>query len=1032
MSKQIIADRFAEADLEIGRFVKVKDGQKMCVDHDTRYNDPNEVPGNNYGIYSMEDDQLVVLDVDAHRGGEEEVDKKAVLSLGRLGLTLTIQSPHADEDVGGHRLFKLEGDETPAELFNRVFGRKNPVPSWGEVVSKNKYVVGPGSVLYGCNKDWCDECRAEDGGRYVVKHDREIASVSAEDLITALDGDPDLDRQDQPDHSDLTKYEGSGKESSKGSKSADYDDLTRSQVEDLLEEVPGDQHFDNWIRTGYAVHSWDSGEVGKEVFEEWSRNNKKWVEQESQRQIDYIWENGDPSNSDHNASIGTLIHIARENGYEGDLGGKVKEPETGAEITWADVRGMYAYAEQEQDYPKGNARKAAADLLEEETSWMYVLESEKLWMYDDSTGQYLKHGASYISRRLERKLEEFYKQTEQREITARIEARNQVHRQEINARQRDDPLVCVGNGVINLSNGELLDHSPDFRFIRGLAVDYDPAGAEPEKIVDFLDDITERKADRDTLLDHLAHGLMPGHPYRAFVVCYGPGGNGKTQAAELFRGFVGTHNAAAVEIDELADGGFATGDLPGKFINWGDDMAGDGGGQLSDLSTLKKATGGSEIRSNEKYEKIFNFKNEAAMFFSANEPPRIGEQKRSIQDRIYPIEMPYRFTSNPDPDNPLEKEKTPNVSKLLLDDDGAMKGLLLLAVKHAQQLIENRGEYSQPESPEERLEKYNRSADPIVKFAGKALEEAGPDYRIRKDDAYRVYQKFTESWEKRAASERGFKRQFSGSIPYDVEGAQSRALASPDDGEDRVRCWKRVKWTDIARQHMPEWMVERYSDHFEDSNSQTKADSGKSDEKAAEEGGSGNSHPTFEALEPGRQTIKATIAEELPAKPWQLARGHLIDKEDNIMPYIVEGTENPLRDSFEGDKVVIENARVATDRDGHLRVELSSVCDVRSAEEPSPLTVDDRQEAGEAATDGSGETDDEGDGNGDEVKEFEGEPLAPHIMQYVMKYDGDAPREDLVEYLLDGGAAEKQIDHWIQKCLERADISQPEEGMYRR
>jgi len=66
------------------------------------------------------------------------------------------------------------------------------------------------------------------------------------------------------------------------------------------------------------------------------------------------------------------------------------------------------------------------------------------------------------------------------------------------------------------------------------------------------------------------------------------------------------------------------------------------------------------------------------------------------------------------------------------------------------------------------------------------------------------------------------------------------------------------------------------------------------------------------------------------------------------------------------------------------------------------------------------------------VKEFEGEPLAPHIMQYVMKYDGDAPREDLVEYLLDGGAAEKQIDHWIQKCLERADISQPEEGMYRR
>lgn len=80
---------------------------------------------------------------------------------------------------------------------------------------------------------------------------------------------------------------------------------------------------------------------------------------------------------------------------------------------------------------------------------------------------------------------------------------------------------------------------------------------------------------------------------------------------------------------------FATGDLPEKFLNWGDDMADDGGGTLQDLSLLKKATGGSEIRANEKFEKTFDFKNEATMFFSANEPPRIGEKKVSIQDRIY-------------------------------------------------------------------------------------------------------------------------------------------------------------------------------------------------------------------------------------------------------------------------------------------------------------------------------------------------------------------------------------------------------------
>ncbi len=57
--------------------------------------------------------------------------------------------------------------------------------------------------------------------------------------------------------------------------------------------------------------------------------------------------------------------------------------------------------------------------------------------------------------------------------------------------------------------------------------------------------------------------------------------------------------------------------------------------------------------------------------------------------------------------------------------------------------------------------------------------------------------------------------------------------------------------------------------------------------------------------------------------------------------------------------------------------------------------------------------------------------LRTHIKQFVMKADGDVDHDDLVEHLQDGGAAEKQIDHWISKCLERSDISEPEEGVYR-
>ena len=948
-SKDAAADRFEEADVATGRFVSVLDGGKMCVDHDTRYDTPHAVPGSNYGIYCDEDDQLVVLDVDVHRDGPDAADShdnKALVGLTDLGLTLRVRSPHADLGVGGHRIYRLEGDETPAELFHRVFGRKNPVPSWGEVVSKNKYVVGPGSELDGCSKDWCDSCSSSDGGRYELEEDREIASVTPDELIDALDADEDLSRVDKPDHSDITDVQSPTKKSSKAS-SGDYDELSRDQVEELLEALPGNQHFDDWIRTGYAVYSWDSSERGKEVFEEWSRGNRKWEQEESQRQIDYIWKNGDDSDSERNAGVGTLVHTARKNGYDGDLGARA-DPESSS--TWADVRSLYRAAQHDDNFSKGNARMAAANVLENETSYMYVLESEVLWVYDAETGTYDRYGHSQAARRLESELNEHYGAAERREVIERLQARNQVHRHQLNARDRDDPLVCVGNGVINLRTGELMDHSPKYRFIRGLDVKRDADAARPSKIIDFLDEITEREADRDTLIDHLAHGLMPGHPYRAFVVCYGPGGNGKTQVSELFRGFVGRENAAAVEIDELANGDFATGDLPGTFINWGDDMAGDGGGQLSDLSLLKKATGGSEIRANEKYEKTFNFKNEAAMFFSANEPPRIGEQKHSIEDRIYPIEMPYRFKSNPDPENPMEKEKTPNASAVLLDDDTAMMGLLELAVDHAARLIENRGQYSQPETPAERLEKYNRSADPIVMFSSRLLEEASGEYRIRKDDVYRAYRAFCESVDERAAGERGFKRQLPASVPMEVEDARSRALATADDEGDRVRCWKRMKWTETAEAHMPDWMIERYPDHFDAGSSTESVDTDESDVSDSEQ--------TLRTLEPGRQTVEALLAEKKDPKPWLSGEGvlseHLGGVDVELVDYIVDGDTDPLADASVGDRVRIKNAKVATDRDGLLRVEISSVCDVEivAAPDQSQATVDDSTAA---VTDGSGD-----------------------------------------------------------------------------
>ncbi|MFB6255918.1 MAG: DUF5906 domain-containing protein, partial [Haloplanus sp.] len=537
-----------------------------------------------------------------------------------------------------------------------------------------------------------------------------------------------------------------------GAAAHDDDWMTEERAEEALRYIDAGCEYEQWRNIGFALADEFDDRTALRLFESWSRGSSKW-DDEAERLAERIISDADEGAG---RSIGTVVYHAQEGGWSpdvsaddgpplwkqqvvansdryddvgevpddpGDLPRPGEDDEEDGEAAgdsadhddggdddadpWADVRTLYATAQNEPEVPKGRARQAAASVLEQITSWIHVEDSDELWVYDAESGTYNRSGKPRAGELLESNLGEHYSRSEKREVIDRIQERNHVKRSELNADDEDDPLLCAGNGVVNLRTGDLLDHDPKYRFIRGLPWRFDPTDADREAILSFLDEVTERTCDRDTLLDHLAHGLMPGHPYRAFVVCYGPGGNGKTQVAELFRGFVGRENAAAVEIDELAGDDFATGDLPGAFINWGDDMAGDGGGSLSDLSTLKKATGGSEIRANEKHEKTFDFKNEAAMFFSANEPPRIGEQKQSIADRIYPIEMPYRFKApeDVDPDDPLQKEKTPNIAETLLSDDAAMRGLLALAVEHAQELVENRGEYSQPESPSERQQK---------------------------------------------------------------------------------------------------------------------------------------------------------------------------------------------------------------------------------------------------------------------------------------------------------------------------------------
>lgn len=192
--KTRLASRLDAAALATDRFIDVQDGSKKSVDH--QQHPPGAVNGN-YGIYANGDDQLVILDVDDY---EDVDDKSGISALHSLPATLEQGSPHG----GTHRLYRVEptddGRLVAAALKDAV-GKANPAPSWGEVRTQNQYVVGAGSELTGCDKDWCSRCEDPDDGQYVLQSDTEVKTITPEELITVLSEDPVLGRRDADDDS---------------------------------------------------------------------------------------------------------------------------------------------------------------------------------------------------------------------------------------------------------------------------------------------------------------------------------------------------------------------------------------------------------------------------------------------------------------------------------------------------------------------------------------------------------------------------------------------------------------------------------------------------------------------------------------------------------------------------------------------------------------------------------------------------------------------------------------------------------------
>lgn len=214
-----------------------------------------------------------------------------------------------------------------------------------------------------------------------------------------------------------------------------------------------------------------------------------------------------------------------------------------------------------------------------------------------------------------------------------------------------EPLLNCPNGMVDLRNGELKPHNPDYFSYVQVAVPYERTATPTYDawLRDCLRQPQHSEADVDALVADIEETastmLDPTKTPSKTLFLFGASRSGKSTFLRILKAVAGSDNTSAVTLHDMGRDVFAMANLYGKMLNVAADLSNE---HVSDLSKFKMATGEDPIQANRKYGQQFQFTNQALFAFSANELPTVSEASRAYAERMKPFEFPNSFAGRED------------------------------------------------------------------------------------------------------------------------------------------------------------------------------------------------------------------------------------------------------------------------------------------------------------------------------------------------------------------------------------------------
>lgn len=410
------------------------------------------------------------------------------------------------------------------------------------------------------------------------------------------------------------------------------------------------------------------------------------------------------------------------------------------------------------------------EFLLSQTSYMFL--NSTLYRY--AGGVFKPDGEEYASSCIQQLLEHTWKTNYRDEVISWIKDTSYITSEIIEANAKDELLVNVKNGMLNVLTGELKDHAPEYRSLAQLNVYYNAEAVNP-RLDQFMSEVFTDDAIK-TLWEFCGYILLEALEMKKFIIFTGKGNNGKSIWLNLINNILGEENVVNEPLQKLANSQFSTANLHGKLANINADLESDA---IKYTGIIKMLTGGDKIAAEVKYGDTFYFKNRARMLFSCNELPPIHDYNDAFFDRLFVVNCPNQFTAESGADPFL-------MQKLLAEE--AKSAWLNRAVEGAKRLYTSK-QFTPSESITADVLQYRYSSDTVTEFIQSNIRHSEGSY-VSKDEMYVIYKMWCRDV---------------GRYPCSLKVFTKRAQAAPnnliqyhpktDDGQ--ISAWKDIALSDI-------------------------------------------------------------------------------------------------------------------------------------------------------------------------------------------------------------------------------------------